>query len=873
MKHIRQVPVSITSSLVMESAMRPAGYSDYLKLSNIAYSVAPSYLTVGSGNDREGWLIHISVVRQQMTELMSRILPCLIHQQVAFSIPLDLDQHTRILDGRAGLENVAKVVNIQVDDNRQFNKILIELAEKTIGLKGPVIYDTISVSRVLYISRGNLNTFIQCPGIISVSDKSLPISALLKKIMSSSFVWPTEKTFQVCQRKPNRLIKLKYVPIQTLKVDPKGIVLKCIMIDRLINFNWCVLKLGEKFQSYDDAGRDIQDRLEWQYELHQNLFNKIRVPEAFELFSFGDKKALALQLIPGQSIGEYINAAFSGTTWNYMPKNGRSAILHQLVQILNITDKLHQLGFIHRDLNPENFIVTDHSEVYLLDLELCYSKESSYPAPAFALGTFGYMSPQQINLETPDETDDIYALGAILIRAFTGLSPLKFNLSDHEILYDQLYYFIDDEKACRLTIKCLNHDPRLRPRIKEILDMLSLLQSKVALNTNDTPAEQANINKETLDKTIGAGLATLLSSYYTDNTKCWNSTRTGTFSGIDGPFNLLVQAVRSGFELKGDQEVLDRNLEILESYLTGSKKAGIAIGVDLLHSRTTWLNLESAGLVKPDINLRNWLQHPVGGFDTEISYTISDLLKHGRVLTQYLINLPNENLSDQLAVIIEQLIIRQDSNGSWKFVGQSKTKKTDLPLSFLNGVAGIVSLLISYTHLKENCKVDNTVQKALTYLLRSRIKFQGKMIWPVSERSTETDPWLGAGFTGIAYVFIQAYDRYSNIIYKEAAVEALMVHPENISSNFIGLSNGLSGLAEVYLEAHRIFGDDLWQRRAHQVLQFLIHTGQETNGYRYWQADDHLDENPSMLFGHAGIVHCLLRASDPEHVKFPIFNF
>ncbi|MBS1786723.1 MAG: protein kinase [Acidobacteria bacterium] len=116
-------------------------------------------------------------------------------------------------------------------------------------------------------------------------------------------------------------------------------------------------------------------------------------------------------------------------------------------QILEGVKAAHAAGIIHRDLKPENVFVCEKKreggQIKLLDFGLAKlrmiepSAATSITARGVVMGTFGYMSPEQLTGDEVDERSDLFALGVMSVEALTGNRPFQ-GRTHAELLYSIL---------------------------------------------------------------------------------------------------------------------------------------------------------------------------------------------------------------------------------------------------------------------------------------------------------------------------------------------------------------------------------------------------------------------------------------------------
>lgn len=126
---------------------------------------------------------------------------------------------------------------------------------------------------------------------------------------------------------------------------------------------------------------------------------------------------IVMEAIQGISLDRYLEV------WG--PLEARATLALGL-QILEPLDFVHQKGCIHRDLKPQNLMLSTQGQLKLLDFGLARSEHlTAITAHDQALGTWSYMSPEQLQGLPVDPSSDLYSVATILYLAVTGRHPYQ----------------------------------------------------------------------------------------------------------------------------------------------------------------------------------------------------------------------------------------------------------------------------------------------------------------------------------------------------------------------------------------------------------------------------------------------------------------
>lgn len=117
-------------------------------------------------------------------------------------------------------------------------------------------------------------------------------------------------------------------------------------------------------------------------------------------------------------------------------------------------EHMHQKGWVHCDVKPDNFLADEQANVKLIDFSIgCKAKKQGALAKLFAgrpktiRGTRSYMAPEQIRRRNVSVQTDIYGLGCTVFELMSGKTPFTANTPD-ELLRKHLNATIPSLESC-----------------------------------------------------------------------------------------------------------------------------------------------------------------------------------------------------------------------------------------------------------------------------------------------------------------------------------------------------------------------------------------------------------------------------------------
>ena len=129
----------------------------------------------------------------------------------------------------------------------------------------------------------------------------------------------------------------------------------------------------------------------------------------------GDILFLAMEYVPGRTLRELLTER---------GKLGPGEALDIIEGVLTGLAAAHAAGVVHRDVKPENVLITPGHAVKVADFGLARAAAAaSHTKTGTIIGTAAYLAPEQVSRSTSDSRTDVYAAGVMLFELLTGSQP------------------------------------------------------------------------------------------------------------------------------------------------------------------------------------------------------------------------------------------------------------------------------------------------------------------------------------------------------------------------------------------------------------------------------------------------------------------
>ncbi len=197
--------------------------------------------------------------------------------------------------------------------------------------------------------------------------------------------------------------------------------------------------MGEVYEAYDtekertvalkiladEYTRDESFRTRFQRESRAAAV--LQEPHVIPIHDWGEidgRLYIDMRLVQGRTLADLLAAG------PLTPQRAANIV----AQIGDALDAAHAEGLVHRDIKPQNIIVTPTDFAYLVDFGIAETTgDSRLTSPGTKVGTLDYMAPERFTDATARPALDVYALAAVLYEALTGERPYATDGLEHLI--------------------------------------------------------------------------------------------------------------------------------------------------------------------------------------------------------------------------------------------------------------------------------------------------------------------------------------------------------------------------------------------------------------------------------------------------------
>lgn len=852
--------------------------------------VRDPWLHCGESQRVAGWKLHLSTVPLEAESLLRRTLPTLRQHHCSFKLARDPAVLEALLEGALGPTQIGKFITIYPNDDDHAAALARALIGATWGLRGPTVPSDLHLGSVVYARYGGFHPrlernrlgdwrpLIELPDQTAVEDRYDRVAPEGVEHPFAGLIGSPEPRDPNDPNDPNdRLLGPGYFLLQTLRSQGKGSTFTALDVRDKAQIAAVVLKQGRALCLADGLGRDMRTRLRRQAQLHASLSDGLKIPRAQPYFEHHEHGYLPLEFIDGATLEQRVRLTLGEGRWTDLAHEARESLLEIFAKVLTQVAALHATGHAHRDLTVSNLLIDRRDDPWLLDLELTHHVDDR--SPAYGLGTPGFMSPQQQRRHAPAFADDIYALGMVGGFLLNGVDPARFAGLDHQARRELLTELggptrlIEVLAACanvapeqRPTLAALRHavaeaDRRERPRPAPPFDPAALVRAGIHGLRHRCPRDQGA--RLWLSPTVEVTMQrdrglTELSSYrhYAD-----------AFRGVAGVVYVLARAARVGAgpamgddpsacasEVQGAVRwLLDhkepRGLEPLPGLCFGEAGRAVAIAEAV-----------AAGLVERDDALDRYLERALAGPLDWPDFT------HGAagqgVAALHCSDLLGEPaLAAHASACAAYLVDTQEQDGAWITPPGVEGMSGETLTGLSHGVAGIAYFLVEQAARSGDPQTKQAADRALAWLARAARRADGRVLgWSYGDAHEPIFTWWNHGAPGIAHAFLRAFERFGQAEHADLAVAALDSLPRRVKLANLGMGQGIAGVADVLLEAHRVLGQDRWRARAVEIAQIIERFATRTDdGSSTWLVEDRLRPTADLMVGCGGIVHLFLR--------------
>ncbi|WP_433413385.1 protein kinase domain-containing protein [Microtetraspora malaysiensis] len=259
-----------------------------------------------------------------------------------------------------------------------------------------------------------------------------------------------------------RLVGGRYHLIEPIGRGGMGIVWRAHdeLLDRVV---------AVKEVRYDSAMGDQLDELNRRTMREARAAGRLTHPNVVvvhDVIEEDDRPWIIMQLVPSRSLGQVIR------------EDGRLSPERTTeigLQVLDALKAAHAQGVLHRDVKPENVLITDDGRVVLTDFGIARLEADNTMTRTGLIGTPAFIAPERLRGDPAQRESDLWSLGATLYAAVEGKPPHDRGMpmaTMHAVLNDAPAPAVHAGELQVVLERLLEKEPADRPSYDETAELL-----------------------------------------------------------------------------------------------------------------------------------------------------------------------------------------------------------------------------------------------------------------------------------------------------------------------------------------------------------------------------------------------------------------
>ena len=146
---------------------------------------------------------------------------------------------------------------------------------------------------------------------------------------------------------------------------------------------------------------------------------RLNHPAIVGICDYGENKQLAyiaMEYVQGRGLRDFLAR---------QERFGLQDVMSIMSRLLDALHYAHEHGVVHRDIKPQNIIMTPDGRLKVADFGIARIDRSNLTQVGSVMGTPAYMSPEQYAGQQVDRRSDVFSCGVVLYELLTGVKPFE----------------------------------------------------------------------------------------------------------------------------------------------------------------------------------------------------------------------------------------------------------------------------------------------------------------------------------------------------------------------------------------------------------------------------------------------------------------